>query len=259
MHKLALAALLTMAPVLTRAADRPVRDWDVVVAPYLWAMGVHGDVTFRGTSSDVDADFSDILKQLNFGAMGITQVRWRRLLFLVDGLYAQLEDEVSKGSLHVDVTLDQAIVDAKAGFRVLDLPMPGVATSRNDARRLIADLLAGGRYWYLKGDLGLDLPDLDASKTIDWVDPVVGARVRVDLSDRLSLGVLADFGGFGVGSACDSTWNLFGALGWKASERWSLHLGYKILDIERTNGSGASRVKTDMQLSGFVLGAAYHF
>ena len=50
------------------------RSWNITVAPYLWATAMDGNATVGGIKSDVDVPFSDILKDLSFGAMMLVDV-----------------------------------------------------------------------------------------------------------------------------------------------------------------------------------------
>ena len=54
-----------------------------------------------------------------------------------------------------------AILDLKAGWRVLSLPtasLLGEAPAGEDTRSFDVDLFAGGRYWYVKNELDLKVP-----------------------------------------------------------------------------------------------------
>jgi len=64
-------------------------------------------------------------------------------------------------------------------------------------------------------------------------------------------------GGFGVGS--EFTWNLVGTLQYHLSRTVSLGVGYRALDIDYEQGSGASRFKFDVLMHGPVPGAVFHF
>jgi len=44
--------------------------WDITFAPYLWATALEGNMTVKGLPASVDASFSDIVSNLNFGFLG---------------------------------------------------------------------------------------------------------------------------------------------------------------------------------------------
>jgi len=159
----------------------------------------------------------------------------------------------------------------------------------NDPRRFVVDLLGGVRYWYLKTELDVFIPPVEIPgfriqtsvnlprlgrtfqtgdikvpgrvafggldqtfrSTVDWVDFIVGARVIADLTPKLSLMVIGDLGGFGIGSSSSFTWNSRAILGWRLSEHWTAVAGYRALYINRDSG--------DLTTKGPILGAIYRF
>jgi outer membrane receptor protein involved in Fe transport len=119
--------------------------------------------------------------------------------------------------------------------------------------RLELDLLGGARYVRARNEIEARLAQIgrDVDETFDWVDAVVGARFRVDVTETVSFSLSGDVGGFEIGSSSDFTWSGIAALTWQPWERWSLSFGYKVLDIDRD--------KIDIQQSGPALGATYRF
>ena len=75
--------------------------------------------------------------------------------------------------------------------------------------------------------------------------------------DRLRFLARADIGGFDIGS--DLSWQLAGYLSFQASDATSIVVGYRLLDIEYDEGSGADRFELDAQLRGPVIGAIFTF
>jgi hypothetical protein len=115
--------------------------------------------------------------------------------------------------------------------------------------RVSVDVLGGGRFVYLDSGLTIEnLVDVDRSK--DWLDPFIGARLKVDLIDRLSVSVRGDIGGFGVGS--HFTWNMAAILAYQMSQRTSVAAGYRMLDIDYSDGKGANKFQYDVQMPALV-------
>lgn len=77
------------------------------------------------------------------------------------------------------------------------------------------------------------------------------------VSKRITLGVRGDVGGFGVGS--DLTWSLVGSIQYHVSRQVSVGGGYRALDIDYTQGSGANRSALDVLMHGPLLGAVFRF
>jgi opacity protein-like surface antigen len=121
---------------------------------------------------------------------------------------------------------------------------------------LSVDFLAGDRFVHLDSSLRIEnLVDVDRSK--DWLDPFLGARLGLDIIDRLSVAVRGDIGGFGVGS--HFTWNMVAILAYQVSQRITLGAGYRILDINFSEGTGSQKFKFDVQMRGPMLGFAIRF
>jgi hypothetical protein len=69
-----------------------------------------------------------------------------------------------------------------------------------------------------------------------WIDPVVGVRVGGDLTEKLSLTVAGNVGGFDIGSASKFSWEALALLSYRMGEHWSMTAGYRGLAIEREKG-----------------------
>ncbi len=138
------------------------------------------------------------------------------------------------------------------------------------------DILAGARYWHqdMSVDLALnasltDHGGLDISRgfaiarsgSVDWVDPLVGGRIRYNLAPGQDFILRADVGGFGVGS--QFSWNALAAYSFVFAKRdgvtYSGLLGYRALDADFEQGSGRSRYVYDVTMHGPVTGLTIGF
>jgi opacity protein-like surface antigen len=99
----------------------------------------------------------------------------------------------------------------------------------------------------------------NARESQDWVDPIIGVRLTTGLTEKLSLRVRGDIGGFGIGSASDLVWNVVAVLGYQVSRRITLAAGYRILDVDYDKGSGLRLFEYDVTTSGPVVGLAFRF
>ncbi len=122
--------------------------------------------------------------------------------------------------------------------------------------------MLGGRYTRLNPELEITGGPIAVSggKTQDWVDPIVGGRVFLDLADNLTLVFRGDVGGFGVGS--DFTWNVAGLLLYDFDlfgRDASFVAGYRVLDQDFEDGSGANKFAYEITTHGPVFGLAIRF
>ena len=220
--------------------------WQFQFTPYLFMASVKGEVGARGLTADVDAGFTDIVDELNFGFMSAFEARKNRFVLLTDLLYLNLSDSRDTGGpLFSSVKEDfkAFILDPEVGYRVVD------------SEKGSLDLLGGFRYWYLRNELDFRagiLPARNAVQSKNWVDAVGGLRGRARLSDRWFLTGKTDFGGGGS----DFTYQLFGAAGVTVGKRGSLVFGYRYLKVDYDSDDG---FRFDASLKGPIIGFGLRF
>lgn len=118
------------------------------------------------------------------------------------------------------------------------------------------DVLAGGRYVYQDAELNLR-PGPTVKGHEDWIDPILGLEYRGYLTDKILLNAGGDLGGFGVGS--DFTWGFRISFGYELADWASVWAGWRYLDIDYDDGSGANRFEYDVTLNGPLVGAVLRF
>jgi hypothetical protein len=162
-------------------------------------VGLSGAVKFEmgGTRSDVDVPFKNTPKDLSFGAMLGLDVRKGRFGIGVNGLFAHASPDSDAGDIEIDVTSDSGQLAIAPFYRVLEWQY-GTSSSGAPLRLAVAPE-AGFRLTYMRTELEMrGGPTADQSET--WVDPLIGSRIGLDLTDRWTIGGEANVGGFGVGS-----------------------------------------------------------
>lgn len=221
-------------------------SWKFHLVPYLWMSGLNGDVMVKGLPAEVDASFGDLWDALDMAFLLHAEVEKGKWGLLLDPVYFKLSKDAKAGSTNVKVELTEWIVDLGAFYSLLD------------AQMIRIDALAGGRYMSL--DMVLDVTGIgDVSGSKSWFDPIVGARMMADFTEKLRFTARADVGGFGVGS--NLAWNLSGFLGYQFTPLFSLWGGYRVLDVDYEDGSKGNRdyFKYDMTTSGPVIGLGFTF
>ena len=137
---------------------------------------------------------------------------------------------------------------------------------------LAFDVLGGARYWHQQADLSLDVTaavqvgDLEVagarafarSGSVDWLDPIIGVRLRYTVAPGHELLLRGDIGGFGVGS--DFSWQAVGAYGFELGAYQGISfsgvVGYRALYVDYVQGEGQQLYEFDMLLHGPVLGVS---
>lgn len=244
--------------------------------PYLWAASLKGSITVKGVEQRQDVSFADILHTMKYGFIGQAELQRGRFLLLADTVLLKTSEDVSvdvskagKFGLHnvtgqLDATADvlNYIQELMLGYRVYERP---VAYAGDMPRMLSFDVLGGARFYYIDSDVTakakVTIPGPNGGVTKqkegrlsgseNWIDPVVGARVTYDATDRMSLSLRGDVGGFGLGS--DLTWGVTALSSYRIAERWHMYAGYRVLDINYSNGDRGM----DAQMAGPILGLQY--
>jgi hypothetical protein len=228
--------------VYAGCCDEPSDTWQIKFIPYGWFAGADGDITAGGVTRSFDADFDDIFDKLNIGLMGRVEAWRNRWGITTDFLYLDLESESQIGPVTVDADSELFSLEFGGGYCVGKWPL-----GKTEAHKHIAfDALAGGRYTRIDNEIELGAPiGAKVSDDEDTVSPYIGGRVKVMISDRFSIAVRGDVGGFDVGDA-ELLGNLVVGLGYEITDIFSAKVGYRWFWIETENA--------DIEISGPILG-----
>lgn len=235
-------------PADTSAGDK----WTFTATPYIWAVGMDGDVGIAGLTTSVSDSFIDIVDDSDslFAFMGVYTANKGRWTLFVSPFWAKIgTDNESIGPLRFDLVETITIVGFGGMYRVGE-STDGTATF---------DLLAGARYTHLKTEFDFKLLR-SRNQSKDWVDPFVGGVAQFALSDKWSFRIRGDIGGFDVGS--DFTWHTAGIFGYKVrffGKDGNFVFGYRALGQDYSDGSGLKKFEWDMTLHGPTIGLNIKF
>lgn len=233
-----LSILMAFTVLLGKDASAQDGQWEYMFAPYLLGAGLDGTVAIRGREAEVDASFGDVLENLEFGLAGHFEAHGGRWVVITDFFYVGLGAATPVPAADIDV--DQWIFEGGAGYRMNEH----------------FDLLFGGRYNRIEskiqflGPLGIRV---EGDK--NWFDPFIGARANLPLSERASVLVRGDIGGFGIGS--DFAWTLTPSFIYRASDSFSLIGFYRFQKVDYENEDDG--FKYDFLTSGPGIGFGFHF
>ena len=255
---ISLLAFVILCPAAYGQKESPGSDeWEFVAVPYLWTFGLKGDLTAMGIQAPIDLSIGDILEDSDFGGMAHFEARKGKWGFFFDPAYISFSGDEKLGPFNADV-------DTEIGFAGFGI-MHRLSERSLDAegnRRFLFDILGGGRYFYLDGEANITGPlgiDIDYDRNEEWVDPIVGGRIQIDINEKLAFKARGDVGGFGVGSASDFAWNVLAGFGYKLSQRTTLWLGYRILDVDYDDDGGVDLFEYDVNIRGPVAGLEVRF
>jgi opacity protein-like surface antigen len=213
----------------TPATAQPAGDeWSVFVAPYLMGAAMGGKTTVRGVDVEIDASASDIFSNLQFGAMGLAVARKGHWGFGSDLIWMALGTTVRD----TNVDFNQGVF-AFYGLRRLSPT---------------ADVTFGLRVNTLQGELTFKGPGVTRSQGQTWVDPIAGVTIRTTATRLVQLRLYTEVGGFGAGS--DFTWQVFPDLSVNLTQKVSLDLGYRWLDLDYATGEGNDQFRYNVLTQG---------
>jgi hypothetical protein len=239
-----------LAPAFAQPPREQSDDWQYVLTPFFWFAGADGEIKAKGTTSDIDQDFSDIIEVVNIACFGRFEA-WKGNIGITANLeYIDLEEDKDTPIGNVEGSMTTFFSELGVSVLLSESPL-----GSNDSSKLTFEAMGGGRYAYF--ETGVDItPGPNASKDYSYIEPFIGGRVRLQANENWGFAVRGDIGGFGVGDASELTWTLIAGADLALSETTSLVFGYKILDIEFEKGSGASKRELDLQMSGPAIGLA---
>jgi hypothetical protein len=256
--------LVILAPGLVCSSARGEEQaggddkWNVSFTPYFWFPDADFTSTMSGIKADVEVDFKDVLDymdDLDLLAFSGRIEAWKGdwgLFF--DGQYvsAGYDERFTDPDFSVDVSIRDDIFDFGAAYKLYEEILED-----DGSRMFMLAPLGGVRYHYLKQDTRLGPVKIGGDE--EWVEPFVGVLLTYDLASSLTAGIRADYGGFGIGSASDHTWNFWAGIGWKFRKNIALNLGYRIYDIDYSRHSGNEEFGMDGQLKGPTIALPIRF
>lgn len=219
--------------------------WTLVLAPYVWATGIEGEVGIRGRTAAVDLGFGELIEKVDGAFYLATEARKRRWGIATELMLIELSDQAgTPGPLFsgVEVSAQQTFFELTPRYRIFD-PDP-----------VALDVILGARLWALGNKLRFTtgaLPTLLVEAGDRWIDPVLGLRAIAPLGERWLLQARGDVGGFEVGSRL--TWQVLGLAGFRVGDAVRLGAGYRHLDVDFENEDDG--FVFDVGLGGLILGA----
>jgi hypothetical protein len=283
-----LAAALTLATQGARA-EPPSPDpepWRFSIAPYAWALGVTGSVSVRNQTIDTNASTIDLIqKSDSLGAlMTYFEADKGRMGFYTDFVFAQLGFGAGQTNVHNPIAGLQISTTANAAltYRLFIIEMGGVyelakLPGSTEGSYSALDGILGFRYWNnsiaanFNATANVNLTNLGFDRTfgvavarsdvIQWVDPVIGLRMRHQFTPRQEVMVRGDVGGFGL-SGSQFAWQVVGTYGysWKyTGYDVTALVGFRAIGVNYTQGSGVDFFSMNEILYGPIIGVRFRF
>ncbi|MCD8514182.1 MAG: hypothetical protein LRY63_13500 [Nitrincola sp.] len=239
-----LAGCCLALPLSVTASATASDEWTTRIAFYGWGTNLDTTVSHPNLPSvSVDRSFSDILKTIDFAAMGMVEARNRDFGLLLDGMYVQMSDRASlqNSPLSANLKMDLTTLMLAGQYRISETP-----TS-------YADLVLGVRGWSVKTDITIEPFAIQDKRSKQWADLMIGAKGTYDLNQDWFVSWSAMVGGFDLAS----NWvnDLHVGVGYRINENSAVQLGYRYMNVDYNQGN----FDIDTKLGGLVLGVDYRF
>lgn len=209
--------------------------WDFKLAPYVWFAGVDATIGIGETQGNIDAEFTDVLENLEYAGMLYLETSNEPWTIFADIQYIALDKETGRRFADYETDLDQLIAEIGARYVVADGEWK-------------VEPLVGVRFVDLSTTIWANESEV-AARDVDWVDPFVGLRLETCTSDHSYFAMRGDVGGFGVGS--ELSWGANAQFGWELSDSTTVALGYKFLDFDYEDGDFSFGARMDGPFLGF--------
>lgn len=227
-----LPLLIILIGGVDQAAAGPAKaedDWHYSLAPlFLWGISIDGSATIGRATAPLDLSFKDdVFENIDAVYTFHFEARKQDWTIFAEYQYVNLKPGAAlpNGS-SVNVDFENSMAELGTMYRV----------ARYD--RTDVDVLGGLRY--VNQDIrvtGVPLPPVSTiSADEDWVDAMFGGRVRSRISSNWQFVGRADYS---VGGS-DGTCNLSGLFDYRFNDWGSLFFGYRWMDFDYSNGSGAN-------------------
>ncbi len=175
---------------------------------------------------------------------------------------ASLQNQVSS-QFQTELDSQYFTLDVGLGYRFFEQSSnnPLGRTSEFDLPPVSFDILAGARVIFSWNDVTATSnlgQTATASRQQTWAEPLVGGRLRWNVSDQVALLFDGEVSGFGIGDLSFS-WKAGGAVDWKFAGNTSLLAGYQVSGFDYTLRSGGNSLRYDMLSHGPYLSVLFRF
>ncbi len=217
--------------------------WKFELTPYIWGVGIDGDITVRGTKVEVDAGFDDLIDKVDFGGSFLAVAQKGQWVNWLQVDYFEISDDKNVdriGGAKVEVESDTLFLTVATGIQV-----DGWKKGQT------FDILGGLRYARMDNELTISGVG-SADRTSNIYDAVLVLRPSFPLSQRWRFNPTLSIG---AGDS-DLTYELQPQFQFNFTDTWAGRIGYRRLYYD-TEGSSGNKFKGSFH--GFILGLGATF
>lgn len=239
-------------------AEPKTAGWEFTARPYLWLGAGKATADLSAINPGASADLtelslstSSLIDGIRLGGMSAIEARRSGYVFILDGAYGKF----ALAGSSIDPNFDGTTLDVKAWlFHVL----AGRDILHTEELRL--SVIGGLRIF--DTNFTFNAPQAPPNPPIEipivkdtFIDPVIGTIGSIAITDRISVNLYGDVGGFGASS--NLTWQFFGSVDFDITNSVSLDIGYR--RIKWNVDEQENETLREFQGSGPVVGLQWRF
>jgi hypothetical protein len=236
-RSIAVLAVLASLVFPTASGQAGSEKWRWKIAPYLAGISLNGETGIGQLHATVDAEFSDILSNVDFAFMAYVEAMRGAWGVGLDIMYANLGAPLSNPPGNLEGT--QGTYTA---VLIRQISLDGIA-------------YVGARWNSLSTEISLSGTSGSASRDKNWVDPILGGILGVPISESWLFELAGDVGGFGIGSRLSG--QLWPNVFFNVAENGRLGLGWRLLYVDYEDDSGSRSFEYDILTHGPTFGFVF--
>ncbi|EKD72112.1 MAG: hypothetical protein ACD_46C00004G0006 [uncultured bacterium] len=253
------AASSTLASSATPFTN-PENNWQIRVAPYIWAINMNGTVITGSHRVHVNESFSDLLEHLNFAGMIWLDASKNDVDLFLNVVYAVLRNNVTDGPASFHAKNRFGITSGGLAYQIYKRCF--AYSCYGETSSISISPYVGFRYTENDTTVNVDVAKLhlQIENNQYWTDPIIGARINYEISKAWSAIFAGDIGGTNASS--QYSYNVSAVLGYSPKlifNNTTFYIGYRLLDQHYTDGNKAKYFNWDMKLFGPLAGVAVTF
>lgn len=232
------------------ASDDVESPWEFQLAPlFIWGISIDGDATLGSDTAPLNLNFQDgALENMEAVYAVHFEAKKNEFSLFTEYQYVKLEPEVGIGPLQTEVDFKNIMLEVGATFMF------------SDTGSTTLESMFGFRYVDQQVDVAanINLPptgpgpqtrDIDGGD--DWWHPFMGMRLGQRLADRWTLLARVDYG---YAASDNKALNTSAMIDFRFNHWGSLFAGYRYIDFDYDDGSGADRYAFQAAQQGPLLG-----
>jgi len=260
--------------------------WRFSITPYATIpVSLYGTNVIQGNSVNYSAGLGTLLQLLQIVVSARAEAWNGNWGLIADGYYAslvgngfqQFDRPIANATLASTLTFQQGIYDFASSYHLGAIPVafdpkkpsnkdfpliwfqPILGTRLNQIDSTIKSTLTVDRNDRVFDDRKERVFERSFSLGRTWFEPLVGAKIGLQVSDPLTLWLRGDASGFGLAGETDMSWNIFFGAEYWLNRSLSLSLSYRFYEIKYGNGTGDDAFRFNESFNGPTIAATFRF